>query len=406
VLVGHPSQIKSPPMTEMLRPLKLLDKAAADQFKQDELNYQITKGIHDNAVKAAIKNNNQNPGLVPPPEPKMTRYVVNDSTYEMLIKIADANPDGFLVYRDELSGWFHSLNKDNQKEARGLYLTGWGGTEGYATDRIGRGHVRADRLNLSLMGSIQPNVLREIIANAVNGGAADDGLVQRFQFAVYPDPVTKFVKVDRHPDFAAQQHYEKQVERLVKLDPTSIGASYGPDSEPYLIFDEMAQAVFDNWRDDLETRLRNPDSDDNLAVIAHLGKYRSLFPKIALVLHVADGRTGPIGAWAAGLAAAWVKLLECHARRIYHTASNRRVQSATSLANKIKSGRLASGFTRTDVMLKDWSGLRTADEVGSAIAFLMDMNWIRMVEDKTTRGRPAQRHYINPNLTAPRAEAA
>ncbi|MBT8004754.1 MAG: hypothetical protein HN578_17735, partial [Rhodospirillales bacterium] len=35
----------------------------------------------------------------------MTRYVVNDSTYEMLVKIADANPNGFLVFRDELSGW-------------------------------------------------------------------------------------------------------------------------------------------------------------------------------------------------------------------------------------------------------------------------------------------------------------
>jgi hypothetical protein len=34
----------------------------------------------------------------------------------VVVEISERNPDGFLVYRDELAGWFHSLNKDNQKE--------------------------------------------------------------------------------------------------------------------------------------------------------------------------------------------------------------------------------------------------------------------------------------------------
>ena len=64
------------------------------------------------------------------------------------------------------------------------------------------------------------------------------------------------------------------------------------------------------------------------------------------------------------------KYLEAHARRIYHTATNRAMKSAVALAKKIKAGRLDEGFTKTDVLVKEWSGLRTAEEVGTALTVL------------------------------------
>ena len=395
MLVSPPGTIKSPPASEVLRPLKQLDKLAAAQYTKDIEQYDIDKQIYENAVKAAIKVGARSAGQPPPVEPVMTRYLVNDSTYEMLVKIAAANPDGFLIWRDELVGWFHSLNKENQKEARGLYLTGWTGTESYATDRIGRGHVRADCVNLSLLGTIQPNVLRGIVHDAVAGGAGDDGLVARFQLAVYPNPVRNYVKVDRLPDLSAMHLYHKLVEKLVVLDPNTVGALFTHDGQPYLPFDEQAQAIFDDWRQELEERIRDPKSDEHPAMLSHLGKYRSLFPKLALVLHLADGNVGPIGMPAALRAKKWTEYLEAHARRIYHTASNRTMQSAVALANKIKAGRLTDGFTRSDVLIKDWAGLRTAEEVTTAITVLRDGNWLSVIEDKGTGGRPAERHYIN-----------
>jgi hypothetical protein len=399
MVVSPPSQIKSPPLSEMLRPLKFMDSTSADQFKLDEERYAIEKGIYDKAIKDAIKNQILTPGVPVPVEPKMTRYVVNDSTYEMLIKIADANPNGFLIFRDELSGWFHSLNKENQKEARGLYLTGWSGTEGYATDRIGRGHVRADNLNISLLGTIQPNVLRNIVYDAVSGGVGDDGLVQRFQFAVYPDPVRKFVKVDRLPDFTAMKSYENLIKNLINIDPVSIGASISADGKDCLSFDDEAQVIFDEWREVLEERLRDPDSEETPAMLAHLGKYRSLLPKIALILHLVDGKVGAIGKKPVIRAKAWTMLLEAHARRIYHTATNRTLQSAVTLANKIKAGRLNDGFTRSDILLKEWANLRKAEEVSTALTVLVDMKWLKSIDDNNTGGRPTQRFYINPKLT-------
>ena len=395
MVVSSPSAIKSPPLSEMLRPLYEMDKKAAAQYRLALERYQIDKAIYDNTLKAAIKNGAAPVGLSTPAEPAMTRYMVNDSTYEMLVAIAAANSNGFLVWRDELVGWFHSLSKENQKEARGLYLTGWSGTEGYATDRIGRGHVRADRVNLSLLGTIQPNVLRQIVYDAVAGGGGDDGLVARFQLAVYPDPTRTYVKVDRRPDLQAMQHYVDLIQKLVHLDPSAVGASYTYDGVAYLPFDEPAQQLFDAWRQALEDRIRAPDSEEHPAMLAHLGKYRSLFPKLALILHLADGQIGPIGRNAALRASVWTEYLEAHARRIYHTATNRAMQSAAALANKIKAGKLVDGFTKSDVLVKEWSGLRTAEEVGTALTVLRDMNWLSAIEDRRTGGRPAERFYIN-----------
>ena len=398
MVVANPGGIKSPPLSEMLRPLHTMDKHAADQYAKDMEQYQIARQLYENAVKAAIKGGAAPVGLLAPLEPTMKRYVVNDSTYEMLVTIAAANPYGFLIWRDELVGWFHSLNKENQKEARGLYLTGWTGTESYATDRIGRGHVRAERVNLSLLGTIQPNVLRGIVYDAVVGGAGDDGLVARFQLAVYPDQVRTYEKVDRYPNLQAKQNYEALIQKLVTLDPAKFGASFAPDGTPYLPFDDQAQMIFDDWREALEVRIRAPESEEHPAMLSHLGKYRSLFPKLALILHLAAGKTGPIGGWAANRALAWTIYLESHARRIYHTATNRAMQSAVALANKIEAGKLQDRFTKSDVLVKEWAGLRTADEVATALTVLCDGSWLSVVEDRGTGGRPALRHIISPKV--------
>jgi hypothetical protein len=251
---------------------------------------------------------------------------------------------------------------------------------------------------LSLLGTIQPNVLRNIVLDAVVGGSGDDGLMARFQLAVYPDPVRHFVKVDRYPDMAAMQAYEGLIGKFIALDPKAIGASFTPDGIAYLPFDEQAQIVFDDWRQALEDRIRAPDSDEHPAMLAHLGKYRSLFPKLALVLHLSDGGCGPIGVTAALSAKAWTEYLEGHARRVYHVATNRTLQSAVALFNKIKAGRLRHGFTRSDVLIRDWSGLRTADEVSTALTVLRDHYWITPSEDRSTGGRPTERYSIDKSL--------
>ena len=398
MVIAPPSQMKSAPLAEAIAPLKKLDKAAADDFKKSFTQYEIEKGIFDNEVKDAIKKKVATTHLVQPEEPGMTRYLVNDATYEKLIQIASHNPNGVLMFRDELISWVYSLSKDSQKEARGLYLTAWSGNDSYATDRIGRGHVRANNVNISVLGTTQPNVIKSIISNAVHGGMEDDGLIARFQFISYPDPVTKYTKIDRYPNLSAANHYEEIVELFVKLDPRQIEAQMAPSGEHYLTFDEEAQKIFDSWRQGLENRLRDPNSEEHPVILSHLGKYRSLFPKIALVLHLAAGQKGPITKSAAQRTLLWINYLEAHARRMYHTATNRVLQNALALSKKISAGKLISGFTKSEILIKEWADLKTGEEVANALSILIDMGWIRGVETKSTGGRPRLNYYINPRL--------
>jgi putative DNA primase/helicase len=398
MVIAPPSSMKSPPLAETLDPLKKLDREAANDFKQSITKYEIEKGIYEHELKEAIKKKISSTQLIVPTAPGMTRFLVNDATYEKMIEIASHNPNGFLMFRDELVGWLHSLNKENQKEARGLYLTAWSGNDSYATDRIGRGHVRASNVNISVLGTTQPNVIKSVVSNVVHGGMEDDGLIARFQFVAFPDMPSEYVHVDRHPNLAAASHYEDLIESFAKLNPASVQAQMTHDGKYYLSFDEEAQAIFEAWRANLEKRLRDPNSEEHPVTLAHLGKYRSLFPKIALALHLCDGGKGPITKRAALRTLIWINYLEAHARRMYHTATNRALQSAVALSNKIKAGKLKSGFTKSDILTKEWADLKTADDINSALTILSDMDWIRGVEDKSTGGRPKTNYYINPHV--------
>jgi len=54
--------------------------------------------------------------------------MVNDTTTEKMVVIHKDNPNGILVYREELMGLFCSLNKKGREEDRAFYLQSWNGS--------------------------------------------------------------------------------------------------------------------------------------------------------------------------------------------------------------------------------------------------------------------------------------
>ena len=101
------------------------------------------------------------------------------------------------------------MDKTGQEGARAFYLQGYNGNQPYTFDRIGRGRIHIPRVCIALLGGIQPGKLQEYIRGAVSGGSADDGLLQRFGLAVYPDTGKDFIFIDRYPDIEAK---DKSVE--------------------------------------------------------------------------------------------------------------------------------------------------------------------------------------------------
>jgi len=136
-------------------------------------------------------------------------------------------------------------------------------------------------------------------------------------------------------------------------------------------------------------------------MLAHLGKYRSLMPSLALIFHLCDSSDDtPVSLDAAKRAAAWCDYLEEHARRIYYNITSR-VEAATRfLGEKIQHDKLPSPFTARDVHRPQWTGLGDPEDVLKALEWLEDINWIRSEIKQTTEsgGRPSVRYHINPKV--------
>jgi putative DNA primase/helicase len=330
------------------------------------------------------------------PPPVRRRYLVNDSTVEKLGEILNENPNGILCFRDELIGLLKSLDKEGQEGARSFYLEAWAGDGRYTYDRIGRGTIDIEAAIFSLIGSIQPGPLRGYLQAAVSHGQGADGLMQRFQLAVYPDISKEWQNVDRWPHTEFKNRAYGVIVSLDCLDPATVGAaSDGDDEIPFLRFDSAAQDRFDEWRAWLEHRLRS--DEDHPVMVEHLAKYRSLIPSLGLLCHLADGHSGPVGIDALERAIAWGQYLESHARRIFSAAVKPDTAEGIALAKKIVAGELPDEFALRDVYRNGWIGLGTSEAADRAVGLLLDLNWLVEVEEPTA-GRPRTRYLVNPRI--------
>lgn len=413
LIVGRPGVMKSPALSEVLKPLHRLESNEREQWKSAHEAWQLDCKVADMAadvnakqarVLAAKEPNKARALLAPvdtPAEPLARRYVVNDATVEKLGELLTVNQWGLLVYRDELHGLLCSMDRQGQEGARGFYLTGYDGNQGHAVDRIARGESYIPRVCLAMLGGIQPGKLQSYVREAVAGGAGDDGLLQRFGLAVWPDVNREFVYVDRWPDTSAKQAAWAVFERLNQLQPAS-------DETPQAWrFTPDAQALFEAWLIAFENEIRGEELHP--ALVSHLSKYRKLIPALALIFALVDtpDSGGVIHPTELIRALAWGEYLRSHAERIYAAAVIPETAGAKQLLDKIKAGKLCDGdgviltaFTPRLVAVKHWAGLGTTDAVRKAADLLADYGWLvrELVPTGPSGGRPTERYQIHPVL--------
>ncbi|MGD0635669.1 MAG: DUF3987 domain-containing protein [Beijerinckiaceae bacterium] len=407
-IIGRPGAMKSPAMSEALKPLNRLDaqareenEAAARAFAVEAEVHKLVKEDAAKKVRAALKDGVKGAcallTLEEPEEPKARRFLVNDCSYEALGAIMADNPNGVLAFRDELVSLLKTLDREDNAAARGFFLTAWNGTGGYTFDRIIRGRTHIEAACLSLLGSTQPGRIAEYIRRA-SGGASDDGLIQRFGLLVWPDQSPEWRNVDRFPDSNARTVAFETFKRLDTLDPDTIACERDPfEPLPFLRFDNAAQGLFEEWRAGLESRLRSNDLSP--ALESHLSKYRKLVPGLALISHIAEGG-GAIGETALLRALAFAEYLETHARRAYGAANEAETASAIAILSRIQRGELADGFTARDIYRRAWAHLSDREQVQAGLDLLADFDWLEL-RLTPTNGRTRAAYAINPKGARP-----
>lgn len=404
-VIGRPSTSKSPALRPAQRMLARLERGRRDAWEQDMGDAAVTEIIQEQeraiAKKAVVKmlQVGDKTGARDAlrelagdgEKPQEPRLVVNDATIEKLGEILNSNPRGLIQFRDELAGWLASLDRDGREGDRGFWLECWNGQGPYTCDRIGRGTVRIEAPAVSILGGIQPGKLTDYVRGAVKGGMADDGLLQRFQMAVYPDVPASWRYVDRAPSPAAEAAAQSVFDRLDRLDMQLIGAAQHPAIDvPFLRLDDSAQELFIEWQTALMMRLRAGSEPPHME--AHLAKYPALAGRLALVLHLCDHNRGPVNAESIGLALDWCEFLEPHARRMYAPASDNGIGAAHLLVKH--RGDLPEQFTARDVYRRCWAGL-DRESAEAAIEVLIEHGQLSEFT-ADTGGRPTAVYVWRP----------
>lgn len=411
-VVARPGSLKSPAASEALAPLRRLEAQAAEehqgalaQFKASEALFKLEREEAEKGARAALKDKakadprghamNVLSALAEPQAPAERRYLTSDVTAEKLGEMCAANPQGIMIYRDEMLSLFSELDQSEKAAARGLFMAGWGGQDGYTFDRIMRGTVRVPAVNLSIFGTTQPGRLASYMRDSLK--RFDDGMVQRLQLLAWPDFDRTFQEADRYPNSEARRAAHECYADIASLDVRELCANFdefdGPNAVPFLRFGDEAQEWFSDWRAALERKVRGDDLSAPL--MAHLSKYRGLTPRLALICHVAGNGTGPVTMAAATQAGLWAEYLESHARRAYASTTLDNAEAARAIWRRIRKDDLPAPFTARDIQRKGWSGLNDKERIAAGLAALVDADWLSAAEVETG-GRRSTVYTPNP----------
>lgn len=409
--VGRPAMMKSPAMNAAFHFLIILANQAKAHFEQIIKKHQkeheiwrIKKQVNEDKYKKELKKLIETEGDQaqinfhqedPPLEPKRKRYKTQDATIEKLTELLIENPQGLLLYRDELAGWLHSFEKHGHENDREFYLESWSGKGDYDVDRIGRGSLLVPALCLSIFGSIQPGPLSKYIRDAVRGGSGDNGFIQRFQMMVWPEPKTTWELVEGVSISELEEPVQKIFDHLDQLD-------FDQDKNPIILsFTSEAQAQFDQWQQVFENKIRSGRLPPYLE--AHLSKYKKLLPSLCLIIeHLDQALLGlypeSISTKSLKSALLWLDYFESHAYRIYNSSANAVLKGAQDLIRRVRNEEIPNPFTVRDVYHgKHWTGLTDPEEVREVIELLIEKDCLLATPIKTG-GRSTVKYWLHPKL--------
>lgn len=390
-LIGGPSAMKSPSLREMRFALGDIETELREQHGENVLEQKAEARLRkleqaelEKTAKALLKKGDRATAMdmlkasedAANAEPHLPRLVVNDATVEALGERLNENPNGLLLMRDELSGWLAKMNQEEFASDRAFYLEAFNGKDDYTYDRIGRGTIRIENCMLSIVGGIQPSKIAPIVRGAAKG-ATDDGLIQRFQLAVWPDPVKNWKWHDRPVNADAKERYANLFQRLYNWEPAS-----EHDRTHTWHFSSQAQSLFITWMEEIQGEARS----GQLAPVmeSHLMKMPKTVAGLALLFAIINGDQNQVSKYSTAMALDWADYLRTHANRLYSASASAEIQAAHTILKK--QVELTGSFTARDVYRRCWGGV-DATVTPEALEILVDHRYL-VANDVSTGGRP------------------
>ena len=124
-------------------------------------------------------------------KPVFNQFLVSDSTPEARNQVLSVNPNGVLLYRDELKGMIDDFGRYNRSGELSQLLSIYD-SDNIIVNRKSDDTLLIEKPFMSILGSIQPSVLQETFGNELMMG---NGFVQRWLFC-FPDSVLPAMYID------------------------------------------------------------------------------------------------------------------------------------------------------------------------------------------------------------------
>jgi hypothetical protein len=175
VIVGESGSLKTAALWAALEWAHERETALQLQFQKDWQKYEDEL--------AQWKEDGGLAGSKPRP-PAAKRFLIQDVTVEALAPILKHNPRGLLLARDELAAWFRGFDKYS-KNTKGAEVANWlslFNAKSITVDRKTSGTIHVPIAAVSIIGGIQPHVLKRALSNENR----ENGLAARLLMAMPP----------------------------------------------------------------------------------------------------------------------------------------------------------------------------------------------------------------------------
>jgi hypothetical protein len=288
-LVGESGTLKSPTLDLALRPVRRRQAAALAQFDKDMEGYAQDKAVYDADIRAwQYKGRAKGePPPEKPAEPVCQRFHCCDITVEAIAKRLAAAPKGLLLATDELAGWLGSFDRYTNGKGDVEHWLTMHGARDLMVDRKTEGQrpIYAPRAAVSIIGGIQPGVLRR----ALGVEHVQNGLAARLLVTMPPTTVKRWT------DATVDEGLERQIENLLGTlyalpmlidehgspKPTELPLSADAKRVWVAFYNEHAKALAEAVGYEAALLSKMEGAAARLALVIHLARYAADDPAMS-----------------------------------------------------------------------------------------------------------------------------
>ena len=330
------------------------------------------------------------------------KYQLNDVTVEKIAILHShaVNRGGMLWERDEIAGLFGQMKRPGHENDRPFLLEAYDGKKSYDTERVSRAGTFVPTLTLSVVGTIQPSILEPLIRET-RMQRRDDGLMERFQLAVWIDASRTHFDLDRAEDEAALEQARAAFESLEQRAQER-EARLGAQEFDSVHLSADAQEHFDAWSEARYQESRRFERDGHAAFASHLGKARGTAARLMLILHEidqADGqRSDRISRELAESATGLMDFFLAHANRTYRPYLPVMVDKLLVLWELIDGGDVFDGVTLRELNRSHQVLGKTVAETRKVLREAGKLGWLRIEKVRNRGAPPSVLVLLHPDL--------